>query len=136
MDLPELLNAAVTTLTPALPYLYAAGKEAAKEVAKKTGGAAFDQATKLWSWLRPKAAATPALQAAVDDLASLPDDADAQAALRLQLKKLLTAQPALVRELQALVQVSMVQTITQTATGNGNILSGRDTKIRDIHNQA
>jgi hypothetical protein len=136
MELSDLLTNTVGTLAPALPYLYAAGKEAGKEFAKKAGGAAFDQAAKLWNWLKPKAEAEPALQTAVADLAAQPDDADAQAALRLQLKKLLTAQPALVSELQAMVQVNVTQTVTQNVTGDRNIVSGRDTNLRDIHNQS
>ena len=133
MDVPALLQAAVVTLAPALPYFYEAGKEAGKEFAKRTGGAAFDQAAKLWAWLKPKAEATPALQTAVADLAAQPDDADAQGALRLQLKKLLTEQPALVGELQALVQVSVTQTITQTATGTAIFQSAGNLTVGDIN---
>ena len=133
MELSELLTTTVGTLAPALPYLYSASKEAGKEFAKKAGGAAFDQAAKLWNWLKPKAEAEPALQTAVADLAAQPDDADAQAALRLQLKKLLTAQPALVGELQAMVQFSVTQNVIQNVTGDRNIVSGRDTHLRNVH---
>ncbi|GEP45548.1 hypothetical protein [Brevifollis gellanilyticus] len=136
MDLPALLQDTVATLAPALPYLYEGAKETGKGFAKKTGEAAFDQAVKLWNWLKPKAEATPALQSAVADLAEQPEDADLQASLRVQLKKLLTDQPALVGELQALIQVSTTQTTTQNVVGDGNVVSGRDTHLRDMNNQA
>lgn len=132
MDLPALVKDTVTVLAPALPYLYEAGKEAGSELARKIGSAAADQTVRLWNWLRPKAEATPALQTAVADLAAQPDDADAQAVMRVQLKKLLEAQPTLVGELSGMLQNSVVQSVTQTASGTGNFQSAGNMTMGNV----
>lgn len=119
------------TLAPVAPYAWAATKEAGKEFAKTIGG---ESAKKLIEWLKPKAEARPVLQSALTDLANTPQDADAQAAVRHQLKKLLEEQPSLVSELKALLQISQQTHIEQHVSGDGSIVSGRDTHLDTLTN--
>ena len=99
MDIATLAKEVALFLTPFLPYLLKAGEKAAEEAGKELGGDAWDRAKGLWSRLRPQIEAKPAAQEAVTDAAAAPHDEDAQAALRLQLKKLLTENEELAREI-------------------------------------
>jgi len=82
----------VQFLAPFLPYLLKgvklAGQEAANKLGEKAGEQGFEQAKALWERLRPKVEARPAVLEAAQDAAH-PDDEDALAALRLQLKNCL-----------------------------------------------
>jgi hypothetical protein len=100
----------VQFLAPFLPYLVKgvklAGQEAAKKLGEKAGEQGFEQAKALWDRLRPKMEARPAALEAAQDAAAHPDDEDALAALRLQLKKLLAEDQALAQELVRLLEQS------------------------------
>ena len=89
MDVTTLAKELAVFLIPFLPYLLKAGEKAAEEAGKKLGSDAWDRAKGLWAKLRPKVEAKPAAQEAVQDAAVAPNDDDIQAALRLQLRKLL-----------------------------------------------
>jgi hypothetical protein len=106
-------------LTPLLPYLLKAGDAAAEKAGQKLGEGAWNQAQNLWRRLWPKINSNPASLEAVKDLAEMPDDTDVQAAMRLQLRKLLLADNELAKEL-ALVfsQSSEIRTTIITATKN------------------
>jgi PIN domain nuclease of toxin-antitoxin system len=86
-------------LTPFLPYLLKLGDKAAEETAKKLGVDAWEKAKAIWTKLRPQVQLKPATQEAVEDVAKSPNDEDAQAALRQQLKKLLNEDSALASEI-------------------------------------
>jgi len=118
---PELITETVRLLAPALPGLVLAGTEAAKEIGKQAGGAAMEAGRKIWHWLRPHAEAQPALLEAAKEVAGQPGDADAQGALRLQVRKLLEAQPHLIPELDGLVKQVAVQQNTVTVSGAGAV---------------
>ncbi|WP_442877474.1 hypothetical protein [Dactylosporangium sp. AC04546] len=62
-------------------------------------------------------AADPAVRTAVADLAEQPDDADREAALRVQLRKALAADPGLAADLAALLPAST----TFTASGTRSV---------------
>jgi hypothetical protein len=83
-------------LTPFPPYLLKTAEEAGEEL----GGDAWERAKGLWSRLRPQIEAKPTAQEAVTDTAAAPPDEDAQATLPLQLKKLLTENEELAREIE------------------------------------
>ena len=87
---PQLPAQLVQLLAPFLPYLLKgvklAGQEAARKLGEKAGEQGFEQAQALWDRLRPKMEARPAALEAAQDAAAHPDDEDALAALRLQLK--------------------------------------------------
>lgn len=111
MDVATVTKEVVVFLAPFLPYLLKAGEKAAEEAGKKLGGDAWEQAKALWDKLRPKVEAKPAAQEAVQDAVAAPDDPDAQAALRLQLKKLLAGDETLAQEIARLMQDSVVQRV-------------------------
>jgi hypothetical protein len=106
-----LATAAVAAL---LPYLTAAGKEAAKTVGKET----VEVGMKLLGWMREKL--TGHAKEALDDLVAQPDAEDNQADLRKQLAKLLDSHPELKPELQALVsQAQIAGDVMNQAIGAG-----------------
>ncbi len=123
---PQLLQQLTTFLTPFLPYLLKAGEQAAEEAGKKLGEAAWERAKTLWARLRPKVEARPAMQETVRDVAVAPDDPDAQAALRLQLKKLLTEDPALAAEMTRLWEQAKSAGVTVTASGTRSVAIAGD----------
>lgn len=104
MDLPELAQSVTSLLVPLLPYWLKAGEKAAEEAGKRLGGKAWDKVEALWNKLRPKVEAKPSALEAAQDVAKTPTDADAQAALRMQLRKLLAEDKALAQEIARLME--------------------------------
>jgi hypothetical protein len=94
MDPVTLAGAAVALVAP---YLVEGGKE----LAKKIGGEAGGRIVTLYDKVKAKLAGGGA--DALADLEKQPKDADSQAALRVQLKKALEADPAFRAELEKLV---------------------------------
>ena len=99
-------------LQPYLPLLLA---EAAKETGKQVPAAVG----KLWQMLTERLRQKPTAAEALEDLQAEPDDPDAQAAFRQQLKKLLRDE-AFAAQLRPLVQQ-----ITQIDTGGGAVVVGK-----------
>jgi hypothetical protein len=120
----------VQFLVPYLPYLVKgaklAGQEAAKKLGEKASEQGFEQAKTLWEKLRPKVEAKPAALEAAQDAADHPDDEDALAALRLQLKKLLAEDEALAQELVRLLPQSGPAGQTVIASGERSVAIGGD----------
>src|SRR5512135_304821 len=98
MNIAALTTELTTFLVPFLPFLAKAGEEAAGEVGKTLTAEAWENAKKLWVKLWVKVKDRPAAQEAVQDVAKDPQDKDAQAALRNQLKKLLCEDQDLANE--------------------------------------
>jgi len=125
---PQLPAQIVQFLAPYLPYLLKglklAGQEAARKLGEKAGEQSLDRAKALWEKLRPKVEAKPAALEAVQDVATRPDDEDALAALRLQLKKLLAEDEALAQELAHLLAQARPAGQTVTASGNRSVAIG------------
>lgn len=96
MDIP--LDDLMRFLTPLLPYLLRAGERAAEEAGRRIAGDTWDGIRALWSRLRARASVARAAR----DLESAPDDPDALAAFRYQLRRALTEDPALAEELISL----------------------------------
>lgn len=123
MDLPSLL-------APILPYLLKGGIElaqsAAGELGKKLSADAWDGLKRLAEKIRHKAESKPALQEALTDAQAAPADADAQAALRLQVKKLLQEDPALAAEAARLLASAQTGSKTVIASGNRSVAIGGD----------
>jgi hypothetical protein len=126
MDVTMLAKGLAVFLTPFLPYLLKAGEKAAEEAGKKLGGDAWDRAKGLWAKLRPKVEAKPAAQEAVQDAAAAPNDEDIQAALRLQLRKLLAEDAMLARGIERLWQEAQQAGATVIASGERSVAIGRD----------
>lgn len=130
MDDATLAREVVAFLAPFMPYLLQAGQKAGgkalEEVGKKFGGDAWERAKTLWGKLRPKVEEKPAAQEAAQDVADAPDDEDAQAALRLQLKKLLAEDEALAHEVAHLLEEAKQAGVTVTASGERSVAIGGD----------
>lgn len=119
----------VQVLTPFLPYLVKAGEGLGARAAQQVEDTSWDLATKLWGRLESKVEARPAALEAAADLAAQPEDEDARAALRVQLRKLLVDEPDLQHELAALLkEAGASTTITVTASGKGSVATGRDVR--------
>jgi hypothetical protein len=126
MDVTTLAKDLAVFLIPFLPYLLKAGEKAAEEAGKKLGGDAWDRAKGLWAKLRPKVEAKPAAQEAVQDAAAAPNDEDIQAALRLQLRKLLAEDAMLASEIERLWKEAQQKGTTVVAAGERSVAIGRD----------
>jgi hypothetical protein len=125
-DPNEIARQIVPFLAPFLPYLLKAGEKAAEEAGRKLGAAAWEQAQALWARLRRKVEARPAAQEAVADAAANPQDEDALAALRLQLRKLLEEDAALREEVARLWQEARAASLTVAAVGPRSVAIGGD----------
>ncbi len=119
MDPQTLAQQIVPFLTPFLPYLLKVGEKAAEEAGKKLGGDAWERAKTLWGKLRPGVEAKPAAKEAAQDAAAAPDDADARAALRHQLKKLLAEDPTLAADLTRLWEEAQAAGVNVNVTAGG-----------------
>jgi hypothetical protein len=124
----------VQVLTPFLPYLVKAGEGLGGRAAHEIEDKGWDLASKLWSRLGAKVDAKPAAQEAAADLATQPEDEDAQAALRIQLKKLLAEDPSLHQEIEAMLAEAHTSggTVTVSVTGTRNVGVGRDVRNSTI----
>jgi hypothetical protein len=125
MDLKLLADALTTCLAPAMPYLVTGGQEMVAEAGKKIGEDGLELARKLWGKLRPKVDAAPMAKGAADIVAKTPDDPDARAGLRFQIRQILEADAALASELARLVEAAGTKTTYQAyLSGSGAIAQG------------
>ena len=128
------ISALTSFITPFLPFLLKLGKDAtetaAESAASKFGEAAWQKAQATWTALSPKVNAKETVKEAVADVTNNPEDEDYQAALRVQLKKLLANDEALANQLTKILQSdspnnTLTTQITQTVTGNQNQTIGQ-----------
>jgi hypothetical protein len=129
MDLGSLSNELVVALTPFLPSLLKLGESTATEMGKELGAEAGSWARELWQRLAGPLSAKPAAREAVEDVARNPDDEDARAALRLQLRKLLAEDEALAGELGRLLHEWSQDpraSVQVTAKGERSVAIGGD----------
>lgn len=104
MDKIAPLAASLTAfLAPFIPYLVKGGEMAAAEVGKNTGAHVWEKTQVIWNKLWSRMESNPAAAAAIADLAATPSNFDARTQLQLQLREILAADPALARELAALM---------------------------------
>ena len=115
MDPATIATLAVTWL---VPYLTQAGEAVTKKMGER-----------FFAAIKSRIEDKPAAQEAVNDLEKAPTDADAQAALRLQLKKLLTEDKAFAEEIEKLVQAAEATGAKPTVSANNrSVAAGRDVK--------
>ena len=119
-------------LAPHLPTLMKLGGKAAESAASKIGADTWETAKKIWDNLSPTVEKKEAAKEAATDLANNPEDQDLQAALRVQLKKLLEQDKELEGAIAKIIEntspevIAGVQ-ITQNVTGNKNLTIGQMT---------
>lgn len=129
MDVAILANQLVTVLAPFLPFLVPLGQGAADAAGRQLGADAWEHAKALWDRLGDQLEERPDALEAVRGAAEAPDDGDARAAFRLQLRKLLGADEALADELRRLLAErpgAAGTSVTVTASGERSITVGRD----------
>lgn len=132
-DVGALAQGLLSLLAPFLPYLLKMGESAAEEAGRKLGDEAWERAKALWGRIHPAMESRPAAYEALQDVVAHPDDPDSRAALRLQLRKLLTEEPSLVAEIASLLPkgttISRSIVIGGSADGSVNII-GDDNIVR------
>jgi hypothetical protein len=98
---PKVIGALASSILAVLtPYLAQAGKEFAKEIGKMS----VEKIGALYQVIKAHFQSRPAAVEALTDMEETPDDEDAQAALLLQLKKQMEADPAFADTLRQLVE--------------------------------
>jgi hypothetical protein len=128
MDIGALASSLTTALVPLLPYLLKAGEKAAEETGKNVASQSLEWGKSLWSKLKPKVEAKPAALEAAQDAVQMPDNADAQGALRLQLYKLLTEDQSLAEEVSRWLDQGKAGGVNVSATGDRSVAIGGDVK--------
>ena len=124
MDIGTLAASLTTGLIPLLPYLIKAGEKAAEETGKTVATQTLEWGKSLWAKLKPKVDAKPAALEAAEDVAQSPDDQDAQASFRKQLRKLLEADPALAEEVQRWLEQGKAAGVIVSASGDRSLAIG------------
>jgi hypothetical protein len=127
-------------LAPFLPTLMKLGGKVLEGVAAKSGETAGTKLTEqaitkangIWAKLFPKIEAKEAAKEAAEDVAKAPTNDDAQAALRLQLKKILDSDPDLAAAIAQILEEDAPDgtpgtQIVQHVTGNQNQVIGQVT---------
>jgi hypothetical protein len=120
MDIPTLAATATSFLVPALPYLVKAGEKGSEAIGEKLGAGVWETAKAIWQRLSEN----PLVKPAAEEVANAPDDQDAQAALRYQLKKLLAADESLAAALAQLLEVGQPASYQAVVHGEGAIAQG------------
>lgn len=137
MDLIPLAASVASALAPFIPYLVTAGERATEAAGEKLGAEAWERARELWARLRRPVEARPAAIQAAMDLATAPDDTDALAAFRLQVRKLLEEDPGLRAELgRALESQGATQSVIAAGTRSiaiGGSVTGGNVNAGDQH---
>jgi hypothetical protein len=125
VDVTEIAGEVVRYLVPMVTAYGGRVLDKIEEVsAGRAGEAATDAATSLGGRLLGRiigrAGSRPAVEEAVADLAADPDDADSQAALRVQVKKLLAADKQFAEEIRQMLAAAgsgSVGSVSQQVAG-------------------
>lgn len=133
IDVNALAQTVTALLAPALPILVKIGDGALSKI----GSDISDQTKTLWVKLRPSLQAKASAQEAMADVVNAPNDEDAQASLRQQIKKILKEDTELAAEIaQAFSTTSTASaTVSQRDGGiyvGGNASFGGDVAGRDL----
>ena len=126
MDATALAVQVTAILAPFLPHLVEAGRNVAEGAGKELEEHSWNLAKTLWGRLRPKVDGKPAAREAARDAAASPGDADLEATLRVQIRKLLSEDAVLAEELSRLLTEAErpVAAVTVTASGRGAVAAG------------
>ncbi|AUG76749.1 hypothetical protein CFP65_1878 [Kitasatospora sp. MMS16-BH015] len=115
---------ATTLSAEVVPYLTAAaaayGTAVLDRVEETAADATVSLGQRLLGRLLHRTESRPAVEAAVTELAEDPSDTDSQAALRVELRRLLRTDPALAEELTALL-AQAAPNVTVTASGTRSV---------------
>ncbi|UKP00520.1 hypothetical protein [Nostoc sp. UHCC 0870] len=133
IDVNALAQAVTAILTPALPILVKVGDGALGKI----GSDISDKVKTLWVKLHPRLQAKPSAQDAIAEVVNNPDDEDAKAYLRLQIKKLLTEDTEFAAEIAKAFSTTPTATATVVQQDGGiyvggNASFGGDVAGRDL----
>ena len=123
MDFDTLVQGVYTVLMPVLPYLTELGGKMAESAAEKIGEDLWEGGKNIWGKLRSPFESRPAALEAARDVVAAPDDGDAQAAFRQQLKKILLQDPSLAAEIEQTLGQLQQQNVTVIASGDRSVAS-------------
>jgi len=113
MELATLVTAVASILTPALPYLLMKVTEkGAEKVGEKIGEATWDLAQKIWEKLSPKVR-SKSMKDVLKDVATDPDDTLTQSAFEYNLRKILSENISLAKELEGIVTNAPANILSQ-----------------------
>lgn len=110
-------------LTPLLPYLTGTDETVRQEAIRKLGLDMWNQGKSIWDRLRPEIESRAVALEALRDVTQMPQDADALAAFRLQLKKLLAENQLLSNEVLTLLQGTQPESAQPTPNGSRNVVA-------------
>ncbi len=147
LDTVALAKIVTSLLAPAIPYLIKGGEQAWGEASKKIGADTWGLAKTIWMKFISPSQSQPGGESkntevvkAATEVANNPSDEDAQAALRFQIKKILTDDPELGVEIEKALneaKAASAQINTRiggvdisggaTVTNSGNIVGGNQT---------
>jgi hypothetical protein len=103
MDPITISTIASASVSLIIPYLKSFGEGLAKkigeEVGSESGKAAWSKTKHLYETVKAKLSAKPDMAKAITSLEKSPDDSDTQAALRFQLKDIMSTDEGFAREL-------------------------------------
>jgi hypothetical protein len=128
----EVVGLAGQVIVALAPYLAqltgSAGQGILKGLAGESESAGEQLARSLWRRLQPRVREKPAAIEAAHDLAKAPEDADARAALRMQIRKLLAEDDALAVEVSRIIRASgeASSTVSIATYGHHSPIAGRD----------
>jgi hypothetical protein len=126
INLPSIAGELTTALTPILPYVLNVGEKILDKPGDKVSEAVWSRGVALWEKLWPNVKNKHVALEAARKVALTPDDEDARAALRLQLKKVLTDDSALSTEIIKLLEETRSSGVTISLSGNRSVVIGRD----------
>ena len=88
-EIAELAREVVAVVAPVLPQLVEEGREVTEELSQEYGYTVRKKARRLWCMLHPHLERRPGACEVIDHLSNAPEDEDAHAALRFQVRKVL-----------------------------------------------
>ncbi len=122
MSIDQLVNQISVLVIPALPYLLKGIKIGGKKVAEKLGELGSEKsaelAEKLWDKLSGKKTDSRKLSIAAKELSKTPKDKAWQSMMKQELKQLLKADPALLKEITLMIQAEVPE---QTIRAKKNV---------------
>lgn len=100
MDIATLAAGLAGLLGPVIPYLVKGAEQLSGALGTKLGETGWEKAKVIWDRLRGRLGKDTAVQEAAES----PEDPDAQAALRVAIRRVLKEDPELARQLASLLE--------------------------------
>ena len=129
MDIAALAESLTAFLSPALPYLLKVGEKSIDKIGEKLGAEVFEKACELWKKLSPRVKERTAAMEAAEEVAKAPQHTDAQAGLRLQLEKLLSADLQLAADIAHVLETSEPKVNFKAAVHGGGAIAQGDGSV-------